>query len=248
MESLSERQDCLLAWGLDEETSGLLHALLEHLSVFGAMTALDDAILAPATPCAIVARLEPDSDGSFVIAPLVSYFRTERYAIEYDRITEARRTGLFTEEEARRLPSLLGEIEAINYRGDTLHKIICGLADTHAQFLRSGNEADLAPLTQLDLAQAIEAHPSAVCRTVAGRSLLMPWGEERPLAAFFPGRRRRNAQAVAAVLSQEPQLSDREVALRLRERFGYRISRRSAALYRSGLSIPNSYRRRTTAA
>ena len=77
-----------------------------------------------------------------------------------------------------------------------------------------------------------------------GRSILTPGGWERPLAAFFPGRQGQKAQAVAAVISGEPSLSDREVARRVSERFGYRISRRSAALYRSGLSIPNSYQRR----
>ncbi|MFA6318902.1 MAG: hypothetical protein WC943_15950, partial [Elusimicrobiota bacterium] len=243
MEDLAERKRCFTAWGIDEESSGLLQALLEHLSVFGALTTLDDIARLPAASCALVARFESEPDGRFAVAPLVSYFRTEHYVIEYERITQARRTGLFTEAESRRLPSLLGEVEAINYRGDTLHKILCGIADAHAQFLRSRRDTDLAPLTQLNLAMTIGAHPSAVCRVVAGRSVLTPWGEERALSTFFPGRRGRNAQAVASVLSQEPSLSDREVALRLRERFGVRISRRSAALYRCGLSIPNSYRR-----
>jgi hypothetical protein len=248
MEDQAERKRCLKAWGIGEEESGLLQALLEHVSVFGAMAALDDLAPLPVASCALVAQFEPGPDGGFVIAPLVSYFRTERYVIEYGRITEARRTGLFTEAEARRLPALLGEVEAINFRGDTLHKILCGVADAHAQFLRGGREADIAPLTQLDLAQSIGTHPSAVCRIVAGRSVLTPWGEERALSAFFPGRRKRNTRAVAAVLSEEPRLSDREVAQRLRERFGLRISRRSAALYRCGLAIPNSYQRRGAAA
>jgi hypothetical protein len=243
MEDLAQRKSCIKAWGVDEESSGLLQALLDHLSVFGAMATLDDMAQLPVASCALVAQFDPGLDGGFVIVPLVSYFRTERYLIEYERITEARRTGLFSEEESKRLPSLLGEVEAINFRGDTLHKILCAIADANTQFLRSGRDADIAPLTQLNLAQTTGAHPSAVCRTVSGRSVLTPWGEELALSKFFPGRRKRNAQAVADILSEEPRLSDREVALRLRERFGFRISRRSAALYRCGLSIPNSYRR-----
>jgi hypothetical protein len=242
-EDLAERRRAIASWGIDDESSGLLQSLLEHLAVFGAMASLSEMVQLPVASCALVARFEPGPDGAFVIAPLVSYFRSERYVIEYERLTEARRTGLFTEDEARRLPSLLGDLESINYRGDTLHKILCAVADAHARFLRSRRDVDLAPLTQLQLAQAIAAHPSAVCRIVAGRSVLTPWGEERALSSFFPGKRRRNERAVASVLSEEPRLSDREVALRLRERFGYRISRRSAALYRCGLSIPNSYRR-----
>ncbi len=248
MESLAERKDRIKDWGIEEEAAVLLQALLEHLSIFGAMTAWGDAVLAPAAPCAIVARFEPGPEKGFLIVPLVSYFRTERYAIDYERITQARRQGVFSETEAKRLPALLGEVEAINYRGDTLHKILCAVADAHADYLRGGRDVDLAPMTQLNLAESIGANPSAVCRTVAGRSVLTPWGEERPLASFFPGKAKRNAQAVAAVLSDEPRLSDREVAQRLRERFGFRISRRSAALYRCGLSIPNCYRRRIEAA
>ena len=248
MEDLGERKRRIKDWGLDEESSGLLRALLEHLSVSGAMASLDDVARLPAASCAPVAQFEPGPDGGFVIVPLVPYFRKERYVIEYERLAEARRTGLFTEAEGRRLPSLLGELEAINFRGDVLHKILCGIAEAHAQFLRSRRDDDLAPLTQLSLAQAAQIHRSAVCRTVAGRSVLTPWGEERALSTFFPGRRSRNARAVAAVLSEEPRLSDREVAQRLQERFGYRLSRRSAALYRRGLSIPNSYRRRAAAA
>jgi len=247
MEDLAERKRCIKSWGIDESDSGLLQALLEHLSVFGAMTSLADVAQLPVASCALVAQFEPEPAGGFAIVPLVSYFRTERYVIEYERIAEARQTGLFTEAEAKRLPSLLGEVESINFRGDSLHKILCAVADAHARFLRSGRDADIAPLTQLELAQASGLHPSAVCRTVAGRSVLTPWGEERTLSTFFPGRGRRNAQAVAAVLSEEPRLSDREVAQRLHERFGYRVSRRSAALYRCGLSIPNSYQRRVAA-
>jgi hypothetical protein len=247
LEDLAERRACIKAWGVDDESSGLLQALLEHLAVFGAMATLADMVQPSVASCALVARFERGEDGAFVIVPLVSYFRTERYVIEYERISEARRQGLFTEDESRRLPSLLGEVESINYRGDTLHKILCAVADAHAQYLRSRRDADLAPLTQLQLAQAIAAHPSAVCRAVASRSVLTPWGEERALSAFFPGKRRRNEQAVAAVLGEEPRLSDREVAVRLQERFGYRISRRAAALYRCGLAIPNSYQRRVEA-
>jgi len=247
-DDLGERRRSLRAWGLGEEDSDLVQALIEHLSVFGAMSAMDEAVLIPGAPDAIVARLEPDPSGSFVIVPLVSYFRTERYVIDYERIAQARRQGLFSEAESKRLPSLLGEVESINYRGDTLHQILCGLADAQARFLRSGREEDIAPLTQLALAQALGAHPSAVCRAVSGRSILTPWGEERPLSAFFPGRRGSNSRAVAAILSSEPRLSDREVARRVSERFGVRISRRSATLYRRGLSIPNSYRRRVAAA
>jgi hypothetical protein len=246
-EDHAERMLRLESWGVDAESSRLLQALLEHLSIFGAMASLADMMQLPVASCALMARFEPGAEGGFDIVPLVSYLRTERYVIEYERITEARRSGAFTADEARRLPSLLGDVEAINYRGDNLHKILCAVADAQSRFLHSRREADLEPLTQLDLAQSTGVHPSAVCRTVAGRSILTPWGEERPLAAFFPGRRKRNAQAVAAVLSEEPRLSDREVAQRLQERFGYRISRRSAALYRSGLSIPNSYRRRVEA-
>jgi hypothetical protein len=247
IESLSERDSRLAAWGVDEESRALLRTLLDHLSAFDVMTGLGDAVLAPAAPCALVARFEAGSDGRFAISSLVSYFSTDRYAIDYERLTQARRDGIFSEAESNRLPALLAEIESINYRGDTLHKILCGLADAHVQFLRSGREEDLAALTQLNLANSIGVLPSAVCRAVAGRSILTPWGEERTLASLFPGRRARKARAVAAVLRAEPRLSDREVAQRLHERFGYRISRRSAALYRCGMSIPNSYGRTSVA-
>ena len=244
VESAAERKSCFEAWGLDKETAELVQALMEHLSVRGTMATLDGVVPARAARCSLVARLELGPNGNFAIVPLVSHARMGRYAIEYDRIEQARHGGFFSQTESERLPSLLGELESINYRGETFHQVLRGLAHAQAAFLRSGNRGELVPLTQRSLAQTLGVHPSVVCRAVADRSLLMPWGEERPMASLFPGKHGRNLWAVEVLLSSEPRLSDREIARRVLERFGCRISRRSVALYRGELSIPNVYNRR----
>ena len=242
-EELIQRQSLLEAYKTEKEARTLLLALLEHLSLPGVISPLERLVPAQGAPCAPVARLEPGPGGKLAVVPLVSTLRSERYEVDYEGLAEARRRGEFSEEEADRLPALLAEVESINFRGDTLHKVLCGLADAHAAFFRSRRRQDLAPLTQLDLSRTIGVHPSAVSRAVACRSLLTPWGEERRLADLFPGRGGHGMYAVESVLARESGLSDRQVAERVLEIFGCRISRRSAAIYRSRLSIPNSYRR-----
>ena len=56
LESLPERLDRLKGWGIDKETSALVVALLDHLSLSGAMRGFGAAVLAPAEPCAPVRR------------------------------------------------------------------------------------------------------------------------------------------------------------------------------------------------
>lgn len=242
MESLHERKRRAADWGLrEEEIAGVLK-LLEHLEACSADGHLGQ-VVPPRAFSAPVARVEAGPDGRLEVLTLTPGLSGLRYDIDYEGIALARASSRLSDEALRRLPSLLSELEALNFRNGTLDNLLRTLAEAQASFLRSGREEDLAPLTQRRLAASLGMHPSIVCRAVARRSILTPQGRELPLTSLLPGERAAKLRSIESLLRCAPALSDRELAAGLWSRFRIRLSRRSVALYRRRLDIPNVYGR-----
>lgn len=146
-------------------------------------------------------------------------------------------------------------VRGIEMRQETLLKTARVVFERQKQFLRLGEEG-MVPLTLREVAEQIGMHESTVCRVVANKHVLTPWGIY-PLKDFFPtqitgAEGDTSGTAVRAMIrkiidgenSAHP-LCDGEVAALLARR-GIRVARRTVAKYREAMRIaPASIRAQT---
>jgi len=191
-----------------------------------------------------VASVERGPEG-FVIGYVSPSFARGRYSIEYGRFEELRGNGAFTGTEVREIRQLFRRLELINSRKDTVTRILQNILEKQALYFESGDLKALLPFSQKELAKRIGIVPSSISRTISGKSLDTPWGEEKALKDFFPRPRSFKKELVRRLLEAEKKaLSDEVIKAKLEQKFGVSISRRSVASLRKELKFPPAGRRK----
>ncbi len=185
-----------------------------------------------------VASVERDERG-FFIGYFSASFARGRYLIDYDRFEELTAAGVLTEAEVKEAKQLFRKLELINSRKQTLTQILQNIVDKQALYLESGDLKSLLPLSEKELAEKIGLAPSTVSRAIRGRSIDAPWGEEIPLKHFFPRPKKFRQELLRQLVESDDGLtSDEAIRVKLWEKFGVAISRRSVANLRRELKIP----------
>ncbi len=182
--------------------------------------------------------------------------------VRINRYYEQQVTGGGSSGAYRALRDQLNEarwlVRGLEMRHETLVKTARVVFERQRGFLRIGEEG-MVPLTLREVAEAIGMHESTVCRVVANKHVLTPWGVY-PLKAFFPTHITgvdgdTSGTAVRAMIrkiidaeNRAHPLCDGEVAALLARR-GVRVARRTVAKYRESMHIaPAALRARTVAA
>ncbi|OGR87278.1 MAG: hypothetical protein A3A86_01125 [Elusimicrobia bacterium RIFCSPLOWO2_01_FULL_60_11] len=182
----------------------------------------------------LVARIEIDKD-----RPVIFYFSPHmasgRYMVNRDRLPELKKT--LNKEEKKKLREVLTKIDWINLRQDTLQKSINAWVLRQHSYLRTGEPAAQAPYTQKDLSRDLKLAASTVSRALYGKSVILPWGDERPLKDLFLNKRETAIRRIGELLSNLPKLeqermSDEGLARLLFSKYRLKASRRSVNLYR----------------
>ncbi len=182
-----------------------------------------------------IASVERGPEG-LVIGYFSPSFARGRYSINYERFEELKRNGTFGEAEAKEAKQLFRKLELINTRKDTVSQVLQNIVDKQASYLESGNQKSLLPFSQKELARKIGLNPSSVSRAISGKSLETPWGAEIPLKQLFPRPKRFRKELIRQLLETEKELSsDEAIKVKLQEKFGVAISRRSVANLRREL-------------
>ena len=141
-------------------------------------------------------------------------------------------------------------IEVLRQRQETLFKTMEAIVKCQAKYFESGDERDLCPLGQQQIAEMIGKDVSVVSRAVNNKYVQLPWGV-KSLKSFFSedinGMSRHQVyddlkKLVDAEDKSHP-LSDDALCSRLKE-MGYKLERRTVAKYREQLKIPSSTQRR----
>jgi len=130
--------------------------------------------------------------------------------------------------DEREAEQLLARLRLINQRKSLLHRVLGVLVARQMRYFVDGDPLSLVPFGQADLARAVGEHQSTISR-ILRRKLLGFRGEDRPLAWYC----QRKRDVVARVVTRWPDLSDREVAAVLRDRYDCRVSRRTVNYHRS---------------
>jgi len=185
-----------------------------------------------------VASIDRDREG-FIIGYFSPAYARGRYTVDYARFEQLLADDAFSTGEKKEARRLFQKLELINARKDTINSILQSVVLKQALYLETGNLMSLLPFSQKELAREIGLAPSSVSRAIRDKSLLTPWGEEVPLNHFLPGPKWFKKELLRQLLQTEKGLtSDEATRVRLLERFGVAISRRSVANLRQELKLP----------
>ncbi len=183
----------------------------------------------------LIARIDPDEQGSFWISFTSPHLAAGRYVINPERVDALKKDLAASERKA--VTNLIQKLELINLRQDTLHKMLQEVLVRQKGYLSSNDASRRLPLSQRDMAAHLGVAASTVCRALYGKSVLAPWGREMPLKDFFVNKKNAAEEWVRQILEEMPeekrdQLSDNDLRGLLAQRFRCKASRRSVNLYR----------------
>ena len=141
-------------------------------------------------------------------------------------------------------------IEVLKQRQETLFNTMSAIVKCQADYFLSGDERDLKPLGQQQIADMIGKDVSVVSRAVSNKYVQTRWGI-KSLKSFFSedinGSSRHEVYDDLKKLvdgeDKKHPLSDDALCEKLKE-MGYRLERRTVAKYRGTLKIPSSTMRR----
>jgi len=191
-----------------------------------------------------VASIERGPEG-FIIGYLSPSYARGRYSIDYDRFEELKGGGVFSVVEAKEIKKLFKRLELINSRKDTVTRILQGIVKKQELYFESRDGKAILPFSQKELAERIGLVPSSISRAISGKSIEMPWGEEKALKDFFPRPKMFKKQLVKQLLETgEGFPSDEAIKIKLEQKFGVSVSRRLVADLRKELKFPPAWRRK----
>ncbi|NSL53166.1 RNA polymerase factor sigma-54 [Calidifontibacillus erzurumensis] len=137
----------------------------------------------------------------------------------------------------------------------TMQKVMEAILEKQAEFFHF-EHGKLKPLTMKEVAEKIGVHESTVSRTVNGKYVQTPKGVFELKYFFTSTIQTENLEDVSskavketikAIIDKENKkkpLSDQQIAVILKEKHGYNISRRTVAKYREQLGILSSSKRK----
>jgi RNA polymerase sigma-54 factor len=170
------------------------------------------------------------------------------YEVDYEKIERMAIAGKITKDENKRLKKLLEKMEFINLRKSLMYNIILKIIEKQGKYLKSGEKAALEPLLQIEVARDLKVHPSIISRATGGLSIETPWGEEKPLKTFFlsSGTRQQETASryIEEIIKEEKKpLSDKAIAVLLKDKYSITISPRTVAKYRNKMRLSSSFQR-----
>ena len=191
-----------------------------------------------------IASVEKTEENSFVIGYFVPDYVRGKYLINYEKIKEVQKNNFFSREEIERMDKLLKDLNLINIRKTTIHRIIQSGIEIQSDYLGSEDIKNLISFTQRDLSRKLNINSSLICRLIGNKSIVMPWGEEKSLKDFFPNKKKIRKILVKKIINNEKEhYTDEKIKNKLKNEFAINISRRSVNVYRRELGIYNGYKK-----
>jgi hypothetical protein len=153
------------------------------------------------------------------------------YVVDGEALARLLKSGALSAAEAARARALAAGAQRIGWRKAGFHRVLTAITERQKAFFTGG--APLLPLTQRELASAVDLDPGTVSRLISGKTVMTPSGEEIRLKDLFKRKNNYIIEKIKELPGGGAGLSDKEVAETLRKVHGIKISRRSVNLYRS---------------
>ncbi|MCK4533592.1 hypothetical protein KAU39_07360 [bacterium] len=185
-----------------------------------------------------IASIEKTGENSFIIGYFVPDYVKGKYLISYEKIKEAKKSNFFSKEEIEKTDKLLKDLNLINIRKTTIHQVIQSGIEIQSDYLCSEDIENLISFTQRDLSAKLKISSSLICRLIGNKSIVLPWGEEKPLKDFFPSKKKIIKILVKKITNnKKAHYTDEKIKNKLKNEFAVNISRRSVNVYRKELEI-----------
>lgn len=174
-----------------------------------------------------IASIEKVDQDELIIGCFSLHLARGKYTIDYGRLDQLQGEGIFSQQEMEKISKLLRSLELINIRKNVIYQILQWIAEVQRGYLESGDPQDLKPFSQKELAARIGVNPSLVCRALQNKSIETPLGQERPLKFFLPSKKEVRKELIRQIWKEERPLSDEQIRIKLKEKFGLSVSRRT---------------------
>lgn len=182
-----------------------------------------------------LARLGVGEDGEVHFELMSPHLARGRYDIQYDRLQSLAEGGALTPEQKRHMKAFVRRLELVNWRQNTLFRIIDLLCHQQRGYLQKRDGLKRQPITQRQMSRKLAVAPSTVNRAIQDRSLVMPWGEEVLLEELFCSRKDLCVDALEHLEAEDktfPTMADHQLQARLKEMVGVAVPRRTLNTYR----------------
>lgn len=182
---------------------------------------------------------------------------SESYTLMNDRYKNASSLSVKETKEKKQIQDAYQRanmfIEVLKQRQETLFNTMNAIVKCQQDYFKSGDERDLKPLGQQQIADMIGKDVSVVSRAVSNKYVQLPWGI-KSLKSFFGedingASRHEVYDDLKKLVDNEDKahpLSDDALCDKLKA-MGYQLERRTVAKYRNTLKIPSSTIRRKMA-
>lgn len=175
------------------------------------------------------------ADGEVHFDLISPHLARGRYDIHYDRLQALASGGEMTPEQKRHLKAFVRRLELVNWRQNTLFRIVDLLCHQQRGYLSSRDSLKRSPMTQRRMARKLAVAPSTVNRAIQDRSLVMPWGEEVLLEDIFCSRKDLCVEALEHLEIEEKtfaSMADHQLQEKLEALVGVKVPRRTLNTYR----------------
>jgi transcriptional regulator with XRE-family HTH domain len=182
-----------------------------------------------------LAQLSVMADGDVAFEFWSPHLARGRYDIQYDHLQALLRQGGLTPEEGRRLKAFIHRLERINWRQNTLYRILELLCSSQRRYFKDRDTLKKIPLTQRQLARRLSVAPSTINRAIHNRSVILPWGEEILLENLFYGRKELCVDALGALEIKDKNFqkkTDEDLQKELKDMLSLVVPRRTLNTYR----------------
>lgn len=180
-----------------------------------------------------IAKIEIGEDHHFIFSFFSPHLAFGPYLIDNEKLKSVKK--FLDPDERKILPNLLAKIEWVNLRQNTNHKILTEIVHAEENYLKTRDMEKMTPISQRELAKRIGVAPSTVSRAIFGKSLIMPWGEEKSLKELFINRKEWVEKLLGKILDKNKESTDLELKNLFEKRYGIKIARRTMNQYRNDI-------------
>lgn len=180
-------------------------------------------------------RIEGNPLDGFSLACFLPHMARGKYRIDYDAWKSLRENAALPPDEIRRGTQIIQEVEMINLRSDNFHRAFQESLQTARAFLATGRPEKQRVLSLREASRRLGVSSSTVCRLVAGRSVILPWGEEVLLSRMFPQKKQVLCEILKNRQAEFSQVGDGDVQRFLLNDYQLRVPRRTVNYWRGRL-------------